>query len=314
MAIELDPGAHMTWYLLGISLYLLVHHAGNVNNLTSAVQALLRARAVNPAFHPAAIVVGQIYTMRGDYACAAPLFDEAVTIEHRATGLIFLGASVARARLHAHLNEHGDARRLLNYAINTYSGHDNVYAPTMTAWAYGVRARIAEAISDFESAEHDYTSAVDCAIAHEHCMGIGSHWLHATMGLSRLAWHRGDPVRATQLLESALDMFERKHRFVWLALVGCAPSDSLYEMASTYACMNEPGKALIALDGAVGFGWADVHQLKADNSFDILRDSPELQDLLARAKARVTLAPPIGAGGLPDFAEPLGRAPNPPVA
>ena len=313
MAIERDPGAHMPWYLLGISLHSILSHTGDINNLVGAVQVMLRARAINPAFHPAALVLGHIYATRGDYRFAAPLFDEAVVVEHRATGLIFLGASVARARVHAHLNERSEALRLLDYAIDTYSKHDNVYAPTMTVWAYAVRGRMAEAISDWESAERDYTGAVEWAVAHERCMGIGSHWIHATAGLSRLAWQRGDHARATQLLDSAVDMFERKHRFFWYPIIGCTPAESLYEIASTYARLNEPTKALMALDRAAGLGWADANELNADRSFDGLRDSAQLRDVLSRAQARITLAPPIGSGGLPDFAEPHGHAPNLPV-
>ena len=302
MAIELDPGAHMPWYLLGISLYLILSHTGDISNLVGAVQVLLRARAINPAFHPAPSVLGQIYATRGDYRSAALLLNEAVTIEHRATGLIFLGASVARARLHAHLNERSEALQLLDYAINTYSKHDNVYAPTMTVWAYAIRGRVAEAISDFDTAERDYTDAVAWAVAHERCMGIGSHWIHATAGLSRLAWQRGDHHRATQLLDSAVDMLERKHRFFWLPIIGCTPADSLYEIASTHACLNEPANAINTLERAAGFGWADANQLNADQSFDSLRNSANLLDVLGRAQARVTLTPPIGSGGLPTFA------------
>ncbi len=313
-SIELDPGAHMPWYLLGICLTTRAFGSGDLHDMVRAVQPLLRCRAINPALHSAQLVLGVLYMLRGDYATAVRFTDEAVVFERNGTGFIFLGPFVQRAKLHAHLGQTEAARALLDLAISQYPAIDHVYSETMTAWALSVRARVAERERDYSEAERDYERVVALAEGNERRIGIGAHWVTAKFGLSRAALRRNDRASSNSLLEEARDMIERKHRFQWTAVPGCAPADYGYEFASTYASRDERGLAFEALETAASNGWADRHQLQWDRNFDGLRESAELEVLISGAVKRVTLPDSIGSGGLPDFGEPPARVPSLPVA
>ncbi|MGE5926436.1 MAG: hypothetical protein ACM357_03705, partial [Gemmatimonadota bacterium] len=300
-SLERDPGGFLGWYLLGIAFLARGLSHGTLDDLARAVLPLLRCRAINPSYHPAQLVAGWIYMLRGQYSHAAPLVDEAVDLERGGTGLLFLGSFIERAFLHAHAGERRAARPLLDVAIATYPGMDHVYAQMMTAWATFARGRLTEAEGNVLAAGRDYDGACRLAESNERRLGIGAHWVNSKLGLARLAFRRGDITASDALLAEALDVHARRHRFVWVNLLGAAPAVLAYEIAATHALRNETALALNALDAAVQHGWADVHQLAHDPCFDHLRDAVALRALVARATALVTLPPPVGSGGFPEL-------------
>jgi TolB-like protein len=302
-SLERDPGAFLGWYLLGVPLLARGLSHGTLDDLARAILPLLRCRAINPSYHAAQMVAGWIYMLRGHYSHAVSLIDEAVDLERASTGLIFLGSFVERALLHAHSGERRAARPLLDLAIATYPGMDHVYSQTMTAWATFCRGRIAESEGDLAAAERDYDGTVRLAESHERRLSIGAHWLNARLGLARLAFRRGDTALSDALLDEALDLNERRHRFVWVNLLGSAPAVIGYEIAATHAVRGDGARAMSALESAVRLGWADVHQLASDPCFDALRDTAALRALLARATSLVALPPPVGSGGFPELGD-----------
>jgi len=189
----------------------------------------------------------------------------------------------------------------LNEALSKYAAADHVYAETMRAWGMFTRGRVAERLRDFESAQADYERTYQLAETHDHRVGIGAHWVKAKLGCARIAFHRQDRRGSDRMLAEAVDMLERRNRFVWLNLAGCTQADSYYEIGATHALRGDVELALQALDAAARVGWADENQLRHDPNFDALRDSPALEELLARAAAAVTLPAPVGAGGFPDL-------------
>jgi serine/threonine-protein kinase len=302
-SLERDPGAFLGWYLLGVPFLARGLTHGTLEDLARAILPLLRCRAINPSYHAAQMVAGWIYMLRGQYSHAAALIDEAVDLERAGTGLIFLGSFVERALLHAHAGERRAARPLLDLAIATYPGMDHVYSPTMAAWATFSRGRLAESEGDLAAAQRDYEGACRIADANERRLAIGAHWVNAKLGLARLAFRRGEAAASDALVGEALDTNERRHRFVWVNLLGCAPAVIGYEIAATHALRNDTGSAIHALEAAVRLGWADVHQLAHDPCFDRLRDTAALRAVLAHATSLVTLPPPVGAGGFPELGE-----------
>ena len=302
-AVEREPGGSFGWYVLGITLYAHALDARDPALLIRSMLPLLRCRALNPSFHPAMMVAGGIYTMRGQYPHAISLLDQAVAIERAGTGQIFLGSFVMRAILHARSGEVHAALSLLDLAISRYPGMDHVYAETMTAWAYFSRGRAAEGVSDFGAAERDYEAAYRLAEANDHRLAIGGSWVSAKLGLARLAFNRDQKTISDKLFEEATTMMQRKHRFNWIPLAGSAQSDMLYEAAATHAWRNENSQALELLKLAVQDGWSDSHQIGRDPNFEHMRDMPALRDLLMHAASLVTLPAPVGSGGFPDFEE-----------
>jgi tetratricopeptide (TPR) repeat protein len=303
-SLERDPGAFLGWYLLGIAFLVRGLSNGTLQDLARAILPLLRCRAINPSYHAAHIVTGWLYMLRGQYSHATPLVDEAVDLERRGTGLIFLGSFVERALLHAHAGERRAARPLLDLAIATYPGMDHVYSQTMAAWATFCRGRLAEGDGDLAAAQRDFEGACRIADTNERRLAIGAHWVNGRLGLARLAFRRGETAVSAALLAEALDMHARRHRFVWVNVLGCAPAVIGYEIAATHALRGDRDRALEALDTAAELGWADVHQLEHDPCFDDMRHTPALRALLARATALVVLPPPVGAGGFPELGEP----------
>ena len=303
-SLDRDPGAFMGWYLLGAPLLGRGLGRGTLDDMARAILPLLRCRTLNPAFHPAQMTAGLIYRLRGQYAHAAYLLDEAVALERAGAGHVFLGAFVERAIIHANSGELPAALALLDMAIPKYSAMDHVYAETMTAWACFSRGRLMERAQDYSGAARDYENACQVAEANDHRLGIGSHWVRAKLGLARLAFRRGEHSVSDSLVTEATRMLKAKDRFVWINLIGCSQAESYYEVAATHALRDEAGTALEALELAIRFGWSDPHQVNHDPCFDGKRDSQPVRQLMARAASLVTLPAPFGAGGFPDLGEP----------
>ncbi|MGI8617592.1 MAG: protein kinase domain-containing protein [Gemmatimonadaceae bacterium] len=301
-AIEREPGNHIGWYLLGISFAARGLTEGNLDDLAAAVPPLLRCRALNPMHHPAQMCAAALYMVRGQYGHAISVLDEAVAVERNGVGLLFLGSYVQRAFLHLNSGEAAAAVPLLQLAIGTYPGLDHVYAETMAAYAYVVRGYLAERQGDMAAADGDFTAASEIAEAHDHRLGIGSHWLKARLGLARIAYRNGDRARSARLVDEVAGMRAAKTRFVWSWILGASEADTLYDLAATHAVREDPVLAIAALEEAIAMGWSDAHQLSHDVNFTGLRDSDTVRQLVARATSLVTLPPPVDSGGLPDAA------------
>ena len=302
-SLERDPGAFMAWYLLGLSLASRGVSTGSLEDLGRAIPPLLRCRAINPSFHPAHMVSGWLYMLRGDYGHATSLIDEAVGLERGGAGHLFLGAFVERAVIHANSGEASAALSLLDLAIARYSRMDHVYAEAMTAWATFCRGRLAECSADFGNAKRDFEEACRLAETNDRRLGIGAHWVNAKLGLARIAYRRGEQDVSDALLADAEHMLEHKDRFPWFSMVGSSDVGSYFELAATHARRNEAEQALRALERAVSLGWADPDQLRFDTAFDAVRDTQPIRRLMSRAATLVTLPPPVGAGGFPDLGE-----------
>lgn len=313
-SLERDPGAFMGWYMLGLSLVQRGYAAGQLADLSRAIPPLLRCRAINPTFHPAHMVAGSIYSLRGDYGPATALIDQAVELERGGAGHLFLGSFVERALIHVNSGETTEAMALFDAAIAKYSGMDHVYAETMTAWATTCRGCLAERLGDHRSAESDFLAAVAIAEENEHRLGIGAHWIRAKLGLARLAHRRAAPAESASLLDAAIEMRETKRRFVWINISGSTTADSHYAIAATHMMRGEFALGLSALESAVRHGWADRNQLAYDPNFDVVRDDPAVLQLLAHSDSQVTLPHDLGSGGFPDFGESTSPVPSSPSA
>ena len=93
-------------------------------------------------------------------------------------------------------------------------------------------------------------------------------------------------------------MIVSRSRFLWNNYPGATLADNWYEVAATHAYFEERSEALMSLERAAEHGWADANQLLADHHFAQLRSDHELQQLVQRAKAAITLPPPTAHGGL----------------
>jgi TolB-like protein len=300
-AVERDPGSFMGWYLLGISHIMRGLEGAVLDDIPRVIQPLLRSAAINPSFHPAWMMAGAMYALRGDYAYATNVIDKAVAVEKAGTGFIFLGSFVQRAAVHINLNELEAAETLLDRAISTYPTLDHVYADTMTAYAYFMRGILEEHRGNDAAAQPHFVASCALADSLDHRLAIGAAWTKSKLGLSRTAFRRGDKTASDSTLAEALRMQVERHRFVWGYIMGAADADTWYEAAATHAVRLEIDKSLAALRKAVDLGWADLNQLNHDPNFAQLRDNAELRALTTDAKARVTLSPPVGSGGLPSF-------------
>lgn len=299
-AIEREPEGYQGWYQLGLAHAVRGFSEGRLDDLRRAIPPLLRCRALAPGYHPQRMIAGALYLLRGQYGHAISVIDEAVEIERKGVGMLFLGSYVQRACLHQNSGEPAKARALLDLAIETYPAIDHVYSETMTAHAYFARGALWEREGDLAAARRDFESACAVAESHEHRLGIGAHWVKSRLGLARLAHRAGDHGMAGRLVDEALATRAGKTRFVWSYIMGCSEAETLYELSATHAVRGNAQAAVDALEEAVQFGWADVHQLSHDPNFAALRESDPVRQLTARAASLVTLPPPVGSGGLPD--------------
>ena len=102
-------------------------------------------------------------------------------------------------------------------------------------------------------------------------------------------------------LDEALLTFRQRSRFVWSWIAGCAPGEILYECAAAHAVRGETEACIRTLGEAANFGWADLRQLNSDPAMAAVREREEILSIGIESSARATLAPPAGAGGLPDM-------------
>jgi eukaryotic-like serine/threonine-protein kinase len=299
VATEREPGAHFPWHILGASLCARGLSRGTLADLARAVPPFMRCRALNPAFHAALLVVGALYALRGQYAHAAAMLDEAVAVERAGTGQIFLGSYVQRAALYMNAGQKDDAIPLLALALERYSSMDHVYAETMTAYAHFVQGCVDERGGKLDAAHRHFTASISIAEQYEHRFGVGSHWVKSHFGLARVLYRAGDHAGSTLALKAGKAMMESHSRFVWGPLVGTTDAETWYELASAHATRGEADDAVAWLQRASGVGWADLLQLDHDPAFAALGDR-RIRDVCIQAAAAVVLPPPIGSGGLPD--------------
>lgn len=301
-AIEKEPDHYLGWYQLGLAITVRALERGTPRDLEHVIAPMLRATDLNPGYHPPQMVTGAVYMLRGQYGHAVSVIDQAVEIERRGSGIIFLGSYVQRALLHVNSAEYAAARSLLDLAIQTYPAMDHVYAETMTAYAYFARGVLCEREGDDRGARMDFERACALAEAHDHRLGIGAHWANAKLALARIAYREGDAGTSSRLIEEADATRTRKARFVWSWIMGCSEAETLFELAATRAARGEEDAAIDTLERAVHAGWADVHRLSHDVNFAELRERDRVRQLAARASSVVTLPPPVGPGGLPNGA------------
>ncbi len=302
VAAEREPGAHFPWHVLGASLCARGLARGTLADLQRAVPPFLRCRALNPAFHAAQLVVGALYALRGQYAHATAMLDEAVAVERAGTGQIFLGSYVQRAALSMNAGQSDAACPLLALALERYSGMDHVYAETMTAYAHFVQGCVAERCGKLDTAHHHFTASVAIAEQYDHRFGIGSHWVKSHFGLARVLFRAGGHEGSRHALHAGKAMMDSHSRFVWGPVVGTTDAETWYELASAHAARAEADDAVAWLQRAAGVGWSDLSQLDHDPAFAALGDR-RIRELCIEAAAAVVLPPPVGSGGLPDLLE-----------
>jgi serine/threonine-protein kinase len=298
-AIEREPAHHHGWYQLAVALTVRALETGVPRDLVDAVPPLLRARALNPRWHPTQTVLGALYLIRGQYGHAVTVMDEAVAIESARAGFVFLGSFVQRAAVHLNSGEPKLAHPLLQRAIATYPSMDHVYAEAMTAYARFVLGCVLERDGALDEAQAAFRAVCDLADANPHRLSIGAHWVKARCGLARVLHHLGRPGEAEQALCEAREMFETKSRFVWGWFFGAAEADIVYELASALATIGRDDEAVRMLGRAVELCWSDRQQLNHDPAFAVLRERESVAALAARASELVSLPPPVGRGGLP---------------
>jgi len=298
-AVDLDPGLHFAWYILGLAFGVRAVERGDPADLALAIPPLVRAAAINPLFHPSFMIAGAFYIMRGQYAHATQVLDKAVAVERTGTGFIFLGSYVQRAAVHIHLNELDAAEPLLDLAIRSYPGMDHVYAEVETAHAHYVRGILEEHRGNNQAAESSFRTSCEIAELHDHRLAIGAHWTRSKFGLARTAYRRGDKAASDVALAEAIGMNANKSRFVWGWIMGCSEAETFYEAAAAHAVRGEIPECIAALRVAADFGWSDLNQLNHDPAFAGLRERNEIRQLGTEAVSRVTLPPPVGSGGLP---------------
>ena len=298
-AIEHDPGGPMAWFILGTILSMRAVGTEAPADFARAIPPLLRARAINPAFHPPAMSAAAVYLLRGQYSHAAALLDEATVVERAGQGHLFIGAAVQRASLYLNSDEPERARELLAWALERYPAMDHVYSEIMTAYARVVEGGVEERAGNLDAAERAFTAAIELADIHSHRVGIGAHWVRARCGIARVRAARGDAEGAAHALGAARSLFQDRSRFVWAQLFGATDADVWYDLASAHAALGDDVAAIDALEHAIARCWSDANQIGFDPAFAALRERPAIQELVLRAQSKVLLPPPIGAGGLP---------------
>lgn len=99
--------------------------------------------------------------------------------------------------------------------------------------------------------------------------------------------------------DATREVFRSRSRFVWGWILNASDCTLHYEIAATLAALGREHEAVDELQTAVRSGWANRQQFAHDPAFAALKERAELQRLLIQASELVTLAPPVGSGGMP---------------
>ena len=298
-AIERDPGGYFGYYLLGISHGAYALSTGKLDELPKAIRPLLRSRALYPNFHPAHMALGEAYIVRGLDGHAIRMLDEAVAIERANTGFVFLGSFVQRATMHLHAGEHEAAWPLIDLALRRYPESDHVYADTMNAAAHFVAGCLYERAGANDKASASYAAGVALAESRDHRLGIGAQWVKCRCGAARILVRSGERPQATAMVDSTREVFRSRSRFVWGWILNASDCNLRYEIAAALATLGREEEAVDELQNAIRLGWANRQQFAHDPAFAGLKERTDLQRLLIQASELVTLAPPVGSGGMP---------------
>ena len=297
-AIEREPAGYFGYYLLGTTYAAYALSEGRLDQLPNTVRPLLRSRALYPAFHPAHMALGEVYTVRGLHGHAIKVLDEAVAIERSHTGFVFLGAYVQRATVHFYSGETDAARQLLDLALAEYPRSDHVYANTMNAAAHHLSGCLHERAGAMEDAFASFKAGAELAESRDHRLAIGGQWVKCQCGIARLRSRAGEHQDAARILAAARELFRSRSRFVWGWILTGSDCGVHYEIAAALATMCRDDEAVAALGEAARLGWANRQQFAHDPAFDAVRERADLRTLLAEASDAVTLAPPVGSGGV----------------
>ena len=298
-AIEREPSGAFGWYLLGCGHMIGALETGALDELPKCVPPFLRARSLQPGWHPPQQMLAAAYALRGQHDHAVAMLDEVSGAGSRGAATVFIGWEVQRAAVHVNSGEPDQARALIATALATYPTLDHVYADAMTAFAYFVNGVCAERYGDPGAAEAEFRGGLDIAAAKPHRLSIGAHWVKSAAGLARVLWRSGRCDEARSVLREAMDVFEARSRFLWRYFLGASDAEVRYEIASALATLGERASALAMLTRAAEDGWADDHQIARDPAFDAVRQDADVQRLMARSRERVHMAAPVGPGGMP---------------
>lgn len=205
---------------------------------------------------------------------------------------------VQRALLHIGSDELAPASRLLDLAIERYTGADHVYAESMRAFAHWARGCVGERSGALEKARADFEASSAIADSNPGRISIGAHWVKGRFGLARVLHRLGLHSEAERALAEGRDLYESQGRFVWAWFIGAHDADVLSDLASAEALLGRADDAVATLERAADAGWADVTWLRHDPAFADLRDTEKVKRVCREAAMRVVLPPPIGSGGL----------------
>ena len=298
-AIERDPTGYFGYYMLGLGYATYALSTGKLDELPNAIRPLLRSRAVYPNFHPAHMALGEVYTVRGLHGHAVRMLDEAVAIERANTGFIFLGSLVQRATVHLHAGEHEAAWPLVDLALLRYPESDHVYANTMNAAANFVAGRLHERLGASDNASASYAAGVALAESRDYRLGIGAQWVKCRCGAARILARSGALLEANDMVDSTREVMRSRRRFVWGWILNASDCSVYYEIAAALATLGRDDEAVEELRSAIRLGWANRQQFVHDPAFADLKERGELQRVLIEASELVTLAAPMGSGGMP---------------
>ncbi|MDX2192021.1 MAG: protein kinase [Gemmatimonadales bacterium] len=251
---------------------------------TLASELYLRAIRLDPHHAPSMMQLAWLHVLRGAYAVARPLLEQAVEAERatRAAGRPAVGAEVLLGKLHLREGDHAGAESRLRAAYAALATDAAPMAP-------GFRAIAACTIGDLlawrgaaEEADAMFEAAAELARA-----GVPAERvrLRALLGRARAHAATGRLREARQHYGRALAQLGRAQHddFRWLWEGGVARLHG--EVARCAAALGDEEAALHRLELAVECHWGDIALLRLDPGLAALAPTPRIERLLAAANA-----------------------------
>ncbi len=301
-ATELDPRNYMAHYMLGCVYWFRAALEYRSSLFSDAFTEFQKSIAAEPHYPWTHLHLGWMSMQRGDYASAEKFFQDAIAVQDSAgalkTGPRFYGARTLLGLLRFRQGHASGAEELHRHSLAELSQSDHVYREVLMAISYCGLGDVAFQNALYEEALQQFRMAEDLLSSPTH-LGGGHLLIQALLRQCQVCIALDQIESAHGRLDRARDLLAHKQGFDFGFMWEAWDAQSYYDLAICQALLGKSEEALTFLTKAIACGWRDHQFLNTDLRLSILRDTPELRDLIRAVSrdaptSRVVPPEPVG--------------------
>lgn len=262
--VELQPDLAEAHYFYG-GLHYMFAEAG-LSETGAGIAALRQATKLQPAFHPAWLILGALHSWRGEHAEAIPVLKEGIRWETEASVRYrFTGARVLLATAYFRSGEWGAAAALFQEALQVLGGEpEHLYRECFRVLGNIGAGDCLLRAGDAAGALEAYRAAWRIPQEHPRIAGSTRLGIRAAAGLAGAYAATGETARARELLLDAEARLPEVKGQLATVTFECGIAQVHLSMAAAYGRLAEATAAKHHVECARGAGWSDGRWLRID--------------------------------------------------